>query len=94
MTTVTTFSLRFDTQTKAIIVDALNDKLRSAEQQLVAGGEYSDENVQYLEVLNQVKRGVLYAPPEETEVNEEPVVGPEAGINGGTGVAPAADVTL
>jgi hypothetical protein len=70
MATIITFALRFDAQTKSVIVDALSDKLRAAEQQLVATGEYSEENVGYLNFLNQVKNGVLYTQPEETEIKD------------------------
>ena len=90
-TPVTTFTVRFDERTKQILVSLLEQATAQMTAR-IAEGDYSEEALQAHEELIQVKRGILYSRPEEPE---EPVVGPEAGINGGEGVEPpAADVTL
>ena len=93
MEPVTTFTVRFDERTKQILVSLLDQASAQISQQITAG-DYSDEALQAHEELVQVKRGILYSRPEVPEV-EEPVVGPEAGVNGGEGIVPpTADVTL
>ena len=93
MDSVTTFTVRFDERTKQILVSLLEQATAQVTQQISAG-DYSEEALQAHEELVQVKRGILYARPETAEV-EEPVVGPEAPVNGGEGIVPPpADVTL
>ena len=87
MASVNTFTVRFDERTKQILC-ALLDNAISQTSQGITAGDYSEELLQQHEELMQVKRGILYSRPEETETEpvEEPVVGPEAGINGGKGL--------
>ena len=93
MDQVTTFTVRFDERTKQILVSLLEQATAQITQR-IAEGDYSDEALQAHEELVQVKRGILYSRPETPEV-EEPVVGPEAPVNGGEGIVPpTADVTL
>ena len=93
MTAVTTFTVRFDERTKQILC-ALLDQAIAQTSQAITAGDYTEELLQQHEELVQVKRGILYTRPETPEV-EEPVVGPEAPVNGGEGIIPpTADVTL
>ena len=93
MTAVTTFTVRFDERTKQILVALLDQAAAQVSAQITAG-DYSEEVLQTHEELIQVKRGILYTRPETPEV-EEPVVGPEAPVNGGEGIVPpTADVSL
>ena len=93
MEPVTTFTVRFDERTKQILCSLLDQACAQVSQQITAG-DYSEEALQTHEELVQVKRGILYSRPETPEV-EEPVVGPEAPVNGGEGIVPpTADVTL
>lgn len=73
-----TFNIRFDGRTKGVIVQALIDaQIRAAAA--VVSGNYEEETLLNVEEIGQVLRGVLMTKPEVTP--EEPVVGPEAGIN-------------
>ena len=85
----TTFSIRFDERTKQILCAVLDNTIQQVSQSISAG-DYSEELLSQHEELVQVKRGILYTRPDEVE---EPVVGPEAGINGGHGVDDPAEVT-
>ena len=84
----TTFSIRFDERTKQILCAVLDNTIQQVSQSISAG-DYSEELLSQHEELVQVKRGILYTRPDEVE---EPVVGPEAGINGGHGVDAPAEV--
>ena len=84
----TTFSIRFDERTKQILCAVLDNTIQQVSQNISAG-DYSEELLSQHEELVQVKRGILYTRPDEVE---EPVVGPEAGINGGHGVDAPAEV--
>ena len=88
--TGTTFSIRFDERTKQILCAVLDNTIQQVSQSITAG-DYSEETLSQHEELVQVKRGILYTRPDEVE---EPVVGPEAGINGGHGVDAPTEVTL
>ena len=86
-----TFSIRFDERTKQILCAVLDNTIQQVSQNISAG-DYSEELLSQHEELVQVKRGILYTRPDEVE---EPVVGPEAGINGGHGIEPpTTEVTL
>lgn len=77
-----TFTIRFDSRTKGVIVQALIEaQMRAAGA--VINGEYDEQTLLNAEEIGQVLRGVLMTRPEVTP--EEPVVGPEAGINQQTG---------
>ena len=63
------FSIRFDTRSKEILLESLRSKLSIAEI-AICSGDYSDSAlIQYEETL-QLFRGILYAKPEsQTEVD-------------------------
>jgi hypothetical protein len=88
--TGTTFSIRFDARTKQILCAVLDNTIQQVSQSITAG-DYSEDMLAQHEELVQVKRGILYTRPDEVE---EPVVGPEAGINGGHGIEAPTEVTL
>ena len=69
MDTPKTFSIRFDERTKQILVMLLDNGIQQTTQAITAG-DYSEELLAQHEELTQVKRGILYTRPEETE--EEP----------------------
>ena len=69
MATVTTFAVRFDERTKQILC-ALLDNAISQTSQGITAGDYSEELLQQHEELMQVKRGILYSRPEETETEQ------------------------
>ena len=66
-----TFSVRFDTRTKQVLISCLD----AAIQQIgnaIAAGNYSEEVLNQHEELTQVKRGILYTRPDEKEEVKEP----------------------
>ena len=65
------FSLTFDERTKQILV-ALLDRAISETSAGIAGGDYSEALLQQHDELSQVKRGILFTQPTETEVEETP----------------------
>ncbi len=73
MTTVTTFSVRFDQHTQQMLCMLLHQAVSQTSQSITAG-DYSEELLQQHEELMQVKRGILYSRPEETDA--EPVETP------------------
>ena len=87
-----TYTLRIDERGREVLLQAVK-MVKNAAEEPILKGDYDSEVLQQHEELLQLHRGILYVRPDaepEPEV-EEPVVGPEAGINGGTGVdeAPA-----
>ena len=60
--------------------------VKNAAEEPILKGDYDQEVLQQHEELLQLHRGILYVRPDPEPEVEEPVVGPEAGINGGTGV--------
>jgi len=80
-----TFTIRFDSRTKAVILQTLQEAHTQA-MGVIIEGDYSTEAVTRAEELSRVVRGILYTRPQgvlevEEPVVEEPVVGPEAGAN-------------
>ena len=67
MSTIKTYSIRYDERTREVLLAALNNLLANVEQQVLDGVEGAD--VAYDQV-SQVKRGVLLAPGEDTEVED------------------------
>ena len=71
MDTTKTFSIRFDERTKQILVMLLDNGIQQTTQAITAG-DYSEELLAQHEELTQVKRGILYTRPDESEeVKEE-----------------------
>ena len=67
MSTIKTYSIRYDEKTKEILLVALNALQQNVEQQLNEGNEAAA--VAYDQV-SQIKRGILLAPGDETEVED------------------------
>ena len=63
-----TFTVKFDTRTKEVIIAALKKELSIAEE-VITNGDYSKESLIRYEELNRVIRGILFVKPEE-ETNE------------------------
>lgn len=57
------FSIRFDTRSKEILLESLRSKLAIAESE-ICSGDYSDEALIRYEETLQLFRGILYAKPE------------------------------
>ena len=65
MSTITTYTIRFDGRTKEILLLALNNLHQELEQQVAQGG---NENVlRVYDEVSQVKRGVLLSPGEQVD---------------------------
>ena len=64
MSTITTYTIRFDGRTKEILLLALNNLHQELEQQIAQGNK---EVLTAYDEVSQVKRGVLLSPPEEIE---------------------------
>ncbi len=80
-----TYTLRIDDRGREVLLQALSMVKNAAAEPLMQG-DMSQENLQQHEELLQLHRGILYVRPDPEPEVEEPVVGPEAGINGGAGV--------
>ena len=65
-----TFSIRFDTRSKEVLLDSLRKELIIAETE-IRSGNYSDDALIRHEEILQLFRGVLYAKPETQEVPTE-----------------------
>lgn len=61
-----TFSIRFDTRSKELLLDSQRKELIIAETD-IRGGNYADEALIRHEEILQLFRGVLYSKPEETQ---------------------------
>lgn len=81
---MSTFTFRIDQRGREVLLNAVK-MVRDAAAEPIVAGDNSQELLQQHEELLQLHRGLLYTSPDE-EVVEEPVVGPEAGVNGGHGV--------
>jgi hypothetical protein len=80
-----TYTLRIDDRGREVLLQALK-LVRNAAEEPIIKGEFDDETLRQHEELLQLHRGVLYVRPDPEPEVEEPVVGPEAPINGGQGV--------
>ena len=80
-----TYTLRIDNRGREVLLQALKLVKNAAEEPIIRG-EFDAETLQQHEELLQLHRGVLYVRPDPEPEVEEPVVGPEAGVNGGHGV--------
>jgi hypothetical protein len=74
------YTLRIDDRGREVLLNALR-LVKNAAEEPILQGDFTDETLQQHEELLQLHRGVLYVRP-DPEV-EEPVVGPDAGINKG-----------
>ena len=93
MALIKVYTLRIDGRSKDIILSALSD-LQNRIESAVSNGATDEGTTQAYDEILQLRRGIALAPGEEvdtealklqqetpTEEVEEPVVGPEAGIN-------------
>ena len=74
------YTLRIDDRGREVLLNALK-LVRNAAEEPILGGNFDQEVLEQHEELLQLHRGVLYVRPDPEELVEEPVVGPEAGIN-------------
>ena len=58
------FSIRFDTRSKEVLLDSLRKELIAAEEEIRSGDYSNDALIRHEEVL-QIFRGILYSKPEE-----------------------------
>lgn len=58
------FSIRFDTRSKEVLLDSLRKELIAAEEE-IRSGDYSNEALIRHEEVLQIFRGILYSKPEE-----------------------------
>ena len=75
-----TYTLRIDDRGREVLLQALK-LVKNAAEEPILGGDFSDDLLKQHEELLQLHRGVLYVRPDPEPEVEEPVVGPEAGIN-------------
>ena len=75
-----TYTLRIDDRGREVLLQALR-LVKNAAEEPILKGDFDDETLQQHEELLQLHRGVLYVRPDPEPEVEEPVVGPEAGIN-------------
>lgn len=61
-----TFTIKFDTRSKEILLDSLKKELALAED-AIRSGDYSDAALIRHEEVLQLLRGILYAKPESPE---------------------------
>ena len=62
------FTIRFDTRSKEVLLDSLRKELTIAEEEIRSGDYSSDALIRHEEIL-QIFRGILYSKPEEPTTN-------------------------
>ena len=77
---MTTYTLRIDERGREVLLQAVK-MVKNAAEEPILKGDYDSEVLQQHEELLQLHRGILYVRPDPEPEVEEPVVGPEAGIN-------------
>ena len=83
-----TYTLRIDDRGREVLLNALK-LVKNAAEEPILQGDFDQDLLQQHEELLQLHRGVLYVRPDPEPEVEEPVVGPEAGINQQTVDTPA-----
>ena len=78
-----TYTLRIDDRGREVLLQALK-MVKNAAEEPILKGDFDSELLQQHEELLQLHRGVLYVRPDPEPETEEPVGGPEAGINQST----------
>ena len=68
MATVTTYSIRYDNRSKELLLLALSNLQQQLEAQITQGDTQEGLQNMYNQV-GQVKNGILFAPPEEVELD-------------------------
>ena len=84
-----TYTLRIDERGREVLLQAVK-MVKNAAEEPILKGDFDSEVLQQHEELLQLHRGILYVRPDPEPVveeeTEEPVVGPEAPVNGGHGL--------
>ena len=75
-----TYTIRVDARGREVLLSSVKTVKNSLESEIISGGDYDEGLVNRHEELLQLHRGLLYVRP-DAPLEEEPVVGPEAGIN-------------
>ena len=75
-----TYTLRLDERGREVLLRSLRIVKTAAEEDIV-DGNFSETSLKAHEELLQLHRGILYVRPDAEPEVEEPVVGPDAGIN-------------
>ena len=78
-----TYTIRMDDRGREVLLSALK-LVKNAAEEPILKGDFDEELLKQHEELLQLHRGVLYVRPDSEPEVEEPVVGPEAGINQST----------
>ena len=60
------FSIRFDTRSKEVLLEALKKELNTAQENITCG-DYSEAALIRYEEVNRLVRGILFSKPEEEE---------------------------
>jgi hypothetical protein len=63
---MTFFTVRFDTRSKVVILEALQKELKIAFEN-INGGDYSEDAFVRYEELNRLVRGILFTKPDVEE---------------------------
>jgi hypothetical protein len=74
-----TYTIRVDARGREVLLSSVKTVKNSLESEIISG-DYDESLVNRHEELLQLHRGLLYVRP-DAPLEEEPVVGPEAGIN-------------
>ena len=61
-----TFHVNFDTRTKEVLLACLGKEMALVEERITTG-DYSTEAMTAYEELLRIRRGILYAPPQEVD---------------------------
>ena len=75
-----TYTIRVDDRGREVLLSSVKAIKNNLESQIMTG-DVDSETLQQHEELLQLHRGLLYLRPDPEPEAEEPVVGPEAGIN-------------
>ena len=75
-----TYTIRVDDRGREVLLSSVK-VIKNNLESLILSGDVTTETVQQHEELLQLHRGLLYLRPDPEPEVEEPVVGPEAGIN-------------
>lgn len=75
-----TYTIRVDDRGREVLLSSVK-VIKNNLESLILSGDVTTETIQQHEELLQLHRGLLYLRPDPEPEVEEPVVGPEAGIN-------------
>ena len=75
-----TYTIRVDGRGREVLISSVK-VIKNNLESLILSGDVTTETIQQHEELLQLHRGLLYLHADPEPEVEEPVVGPEAGIN-------------